>query len=270
MHRPRPLSPYARALLMRPRFGAALSATLLRPLAEQLLHELDLRPGAVVCDLMCDGGTLTPFLARAVAPMGVTVTLDTDLELATQAAENVMDLSKVVPRMSDGAVVPLDDASCDAVASLLTVVFADHRFLIEDVRRILRRGGVAALVVWDPERPPAFAKALRDALQEEGITSPFLERMLAPVAVPHGATVRGLRDVCRAETVAHLWAAMLDGPLAVELAPLPEAMVASVRVGYAAAVEQYAEPDGTLRIPVHARVLAFRAPVRPASDTFGV
>ena len=247
---------------MRPRFGAALSAMVLRPLAEQLLQELDLRPGAVVCDLMCDGGTLTPFLASAVAPIGVTVTLDTDLELATLAAENVMHISKVVPRMSDGATVPLDDASCDAVASLLTVVFADHRFLIEDTRRILRGDGMAALVVWDAERPPAFAVALRDALQDEGITSPFLERLLAPVAVPRGATLRGLRDVCRAETVAHLWAAMLDGPLAVELASLPEAMVASVRARYAAALEQYEEPDGTLRIPVHAGVLTLRSHTR--------
>lgn len=251
---------------MRPRFGAALSATVLRPLAEQLVREIDLRPGSVVCDLICDGGVLTPFLARAVAPIGVVATVDTDLELATQAAENVLHVSKVVPRMSDGATVPLDDASCDAVASLLTVVFADHRFLLQDARRLLRPEGAGALLVWDPERPPAFAAALLDALRAEGIDSPFLERMLAPVAVPPGATARGLRDVCRVETAAHLWAAVLDGPLAVEVAALPEEAVASVRARYEVSLREYEEPDGTLRIPVHARVITLRGGAQSRRD----
>jgi SAM-dependent methyltransferase len=251
---------------MRPRFGAALSATVLRPLAEQLVQAIELRPGAVVCDLICDGGTLTPFLARAVAPIGVVATVDTDLELATQAAENVLHISKVVPRMSDGATVPLDDASCDAVASLLTAVFADHRFLLQDARRLLRPDGAGAVLVWDLERPPAFAAALLDALAVDGIASPFLERMLAPVAVPRGATTRGLRDVCRVETATHLWAAMLDGPLAVELAALPEAVVTAVRARYEASLREYEEPDGTLRIPVHARVITLRGGAPPRRD----
>lgn len=249
---------------MRPRFGAALTATVLRPLAEQLVQEIDLRPGARVCDLVCDGGVLAPFLARAVAPMGVVVTIDTDLELATQAAENVLHISKAVPRMSDGATVPLDDGSCDAVASLLTVVFADHRFLLEDARRVLAPEGTGAVLIWDLERPPAFATALLDALRAGNLGSPFLERMLAPVVVPRGATTRGLRDVCRAETPTHLWAAMLDGPLSVELAALPEETVAAVRVRYEAALQEYEEPDGTLRIPVHARVITLRPQVRRA------
>ena len=250
---------------MRPRFGAALSATVLRPLAEQLVQEIEVRPGAVVCDLICDGGTLTPFLARAVAPIGVVVTIDTDLELATQAAENVLHISKVVPKMSDGATVALDDAACDAVASLLTVVFADHRFLLQDARRVLRPDGTGAVLVWDPELPPAFASLLQDSLRDEGIVSPFLDRMLTPVEPPRGAVTRGLRDVCRVETATHLWAAMLDGPLAVESAALPEQTVASVRARYEASLQEYAEPDGTLRIPVHARVITLRggAPRRP-------
>ena len=245
---------------MRPRFGAALSATVLRPLAEQMLQELDLRPGAVVADLICDGGTLSRVLAHAVAPIGVVVTIDTDLELATLAAEDVMHICRAVPRMTDSATVPLDDASCDAVSSLFTAVFADHRFLLADAHRPLRAGGTGAVVVWDTERPPAFASALLDALRGEGIASPFLERMLAPVAVPRGASVRGIRDVCLMQTAMHLWAAMLDGPLAVDLAAIPEAAVEAVRRRYEAALAAYEEPDGTLRIPVHARVLTLRAP----------
>jgi hypothetical protein len=244
---------------MRPRFGAALSASVLQPLAEQMLLELDLRPGSVVCDLLCDGGSLSRALATAVAPIGVVVTIDTDLELATLAAEDVLRLCRAVPRMTDGATVPLDDASCDAVASLFTAVFADHRFLLADSRRPLRAGGTGAVLVWDTERPPAFASALLDALRDEGISSPFLERMLTAVTVPRGASVRGIRDVCLMQTAMHLWAAMVDGPLAVDLAAVPAATVDAVRRRYEAALAPYEEPDGTLRIPVHARVLTFRA-----------
>ena len=244
---------------------------MLRPLAEQLIVELDLTTSSVVCDLMCDSGVLTAALAHAVGRFGTVVASDTDLDLATDAAESLLGVSTVVPRMSDGATVPLDDGSCDAVASLPTVAFADHRFLIADIPRALRRDGRAAVLVWDDQEPPAFAAALRDALAEEGITSTFLNRLLAPVAVPGAARVRGIRDVYRAGTVAHLWAAMLDGPLAVELAAVPEATVDAVRGHYASLLGQFAAADGSLLIPVNARLMTLEAapPRRRLSTELG-
>ncbi|MGH7686566.1 MAG: class I SAM-dependent methyltransferase [Candidatus Dormibacteria bacterium] len=244
---------------MRRRYGVALSASVLRPLGEQVVAELDLAAASVACDLMCDGGVLTAALARTIRPFGTVVAVDTDLELATDAAETLLGVSKVVPRMSDGSSVPLDDASCDVVASLATLVFTDHRFLLGDVSRVLRRGGRAALLVWDDEQPPVFVTTLRDALQDEGITSRFLDRLLAPVSPPRSARVRGVRDVYRAETAAHAWAAMLDSPLAVDLAALPDATVDAARKRYTALLEPFAEADGTLRIPIHARIITLTA-----------
>jgi ubiquinone/menaquinone biosynthesis C-methylase UbiE len=243
---------------VRPRFGAALAASVLQPLAEQLVADLDLTRSSVVCDLMCDSGVLTTALARSIGPFGTVVASDADLELATDVAESLIGVSRVVPRMEDGATVPLDDQSCDAVTSLLTVVFADHRFLLDDVRRVLRRGGRGTVMVWDDEQPPAFASALLDALREEGLVSPFLERMLEHVIVPRGAAERRIRDVCRAETAAHLWAAMLDGPLAVELAAVPEDTLHAVRARYESSLSPYESPDGTLRIPLRARLITLQ------------
>lgn len=240
---------------MRPRFGDALAASVLRPLAEQLIGALDLRPGAAACDLLCDGGVLTFALAHAVAPIGGVVATDTDLDLATDAALLANRHCVVVPRMTDGATVPLDDRSCDAVASLLTAVFADHRQLMQDAPRVLRPNGLAAFLVWDPEDPPPFLTALEAALRAHGIASLFLQRVLAPVAVPRSARVRVLRDVCRMATTAHLWAALQDGPLAVELAPLPADTVNAVRRDFEAALEPFLEADATLRIPLRARVI---------------
>lgn len=240
---------------MRPRIGAALAATVLRPLAEQLVAELDLTRSSVACDLMCDSGVLTRALAHAIRPFGTVIAVDTDLDLATEAAEGLLGFSTVVPRMGDGATVPLDDDSCDAVASLPTIAFTDHRFLVADIPRVLRSGGRGAVLVWDESEPPAFASLLRDALTEVGMTSPFLTRLLTPVEVPRRARVRGIRDVCRADTPSLLWAAMLDSPLAVELAAVADATVASIRSRYEALLTRFAAADGTLRLPLHARVI---------------
>lgn len=244
---------------MRPRIGAAIAASVLRPLAEQLVAELDLTRSSVACDLMCDSGVLTRALAHTIGPFGRVIAVDTDLDLATEAAEGLLGFTIVVPRMGDGATVPLDDDSCDAVASLTTIAFADQRFLVADIPRVLRRDGRGAVLVWDESEPPAFASLLRDALTEAGLTSAFLDRMLAPVGVPRGAHVRGIRDVCRADTASLLWAAMLDSPLAVELAAVPDATVAVVRSRYEALLAPFAEADGTLRIPLHARLITLAA-----------
>lgn len=243
---------------MRPRFGAALATSVLRPLAEQLVGDLDLTRSSVVCDMMCDSGVLTTAMARTIGPFGTVVASDVDLELATDIAESLIGVARVVPRMADGATVPLDDATCDAVTSLITVVFGDHRFLLADVGRVLRPGGRGSVMVWDEKEPPAFVSALRDALREEGLTSPFLERMLEPVLTPRGAVERGIRDVCRAETAAHLWAAMLDGPMDVELAPVPDEKIDAVRARYESLLAPYESADGTLRIPLHARLITLR------------
>jgi SAM-dependent methyltransferase len=244
---------------MRPRFGDAVGAWMLRPLAEQLVGELDLRPGAAVCDLLCDGGVLTRELVRAVAPIGGVVAADTDLELATDAAVAAGGSCVVVPRMCDGATVPLDDRSCDAVASLLTVVFADHRSLLMDAQRVLRPAGTAAFVVWDPDEPPQFAAVLERVLRRHGVASSFLQKLLTAVAVPQRARVRVLHDVCRLDTAAHLWGALQDGPLAVELAPLSADTVAAVRRDFEAGLAPYMEADGTIRFPLHARLISLAA-----------
>lgn len=245
---------------MRPRFGDALAASVLRPLAEQLIGELDLRPGAAVCDLLCDGGVMTRALAHGVAPIGGVVAADTDLDLATDAALAASRYCVVVPRMTDGATVPLEDGTCDAVASLLTLVFADHRFLLQDAPRVLRAGGVAAFVVWDPDDTPPFLSALDGALRAHDVASVFVQRLLSPVTPPRRARVRLLRDVCRMDTAAHLWAALLDGPLSVDLAALSPETLDSARRDFEAALAPYLEADATLRIPFHARVITLARP----------
>ena len=240
---------------MRPRQGEALAASVLRPLAEQLVAALRVHRGAVVCELMCDGGVLTRSLAPVIGAAGTLVAVDTDSVLAHAAAGSVASLCTARAAVGDGAHIPLDERCCDAVASLVNVVFADAAALFQDARRVLRSGATAAVLVWDADDPPAHEAALDAALRGAGVTSAFMQRLLAPVAVPDGATQTVVRDVVRLDTIAHLWAAVTDRPVGAELVALPPATVAAVRRAYEEALSAYRAPDATLRIPISARLI---------------
>ena len=243
-----------------PRQGELLAAAVLRPLAEQLVAALDLRPGAVVCELMCDGGVLTRALAGVAGAVGTLIVTDTDGELARAAATEHGASCTVQAHVIDGEHVPLDDASCDAVVSLLSLGFAEAGALLREARRLLRPpGGIATLLVWDPQHPPAHEAALAAALTAHRVESPFLRRALAPVDAGPDAQVTQLRDVARLDTFAHLWAASVSQrAVAGELAAVAPATLDAIRRDYERGVAEFCAADGTMRIPLTARMLTYR------------
>jgi len=242
------------------RQGDALGAAVLRPLGEQLIAAMHLEPGAVVCELMCDGGVLSSALARALPVDGTLVLTDTDRAMLEGVAAQAGGACRIEARVIDGPRIPLDDASCDALTSLLTLTFAEAGALLADARRVLRPGGSLAVVVWDAANPPAHEAALDAALRANGVTSRFMQRVLAPVNAPAGVAQTVLHDVARLETFAHLWAACVDQrPLSDELAALDEAVVTAMRRDHEALLMRFAAADGTLRVPLSARLLSMRA-----------
>ncbi|MGA7989166.1 MAG: hypothetical protein WCB51_12295 [Candidatus Dormiibacterota bacterium] len=216
---------------MEPRFGRLYSATVLRPLAEQLVAELDVRPGETVCDLLCDSGTLGAAFAGAVGENGRVVLVDSDVALP-------------------------DAASCDRVGSLCTFGFWPHTSMLDEAMRITRPGGVAAMVAWDPDDPPAHERALVDALREvAGIDSRFLRQCLAAPASGEsdGWDIGHLRDVVRFDGIAQYWVAMvLERPRLTEIAGASELTVSALRRACEAGLRPYIAADGTMRIPVTA------------------
>jgi SAM-dependent methyltransferase len=235
-----------------PRYGPLYSASVLRPIAEQLLEALDVQPGQTACDLVCDGGVLTCELARAVAPHGTVFAADVDVDLARSVAGAASsDTGSVRAIALRAGRVPLDDHACDRVGSLLTVGFAPA--LLAEARRTVKADGHMVIAMWDPDSPPAHELALRSALQGfAGRSSPFLSAVLWATSV-EGLQISRIRDVARFDGAAHLWAALVDErPIARELADLPADVVSAVREQLALALARYAAPDGTLRIPVQA------------------
>jgi SAM-dependent methyltransferase len=214
-----------------PRFGRLYSATVLRPLAEQLVAELGVRPGETVCDLLCDSGMLGATFAGAVGNTGRVVPVDSDVALPNAG-------------------------SCDRVGSLCTLGFWTGASMLEVALRITRPGGVAAVLTWDPDDPPAHERALLDALRDVmGIDSPFLRECLAAPAADesHGWEIGRLHDVVRFDGIAQYWVAMvLERPWLAEVDGASEPTVSALRRACEARLRPCIAADGTMRIPVTA------------------
>ena len=247
---------------MEPRFGRLYASAVLRPLAEQMIELLGVRPGETVSDLMCDGGTLGVALGAAVGHQGRVVVVDTDAGLLQTAWREVAATGCAVStRVASGGAIPLVESSCDRVASLCTLGFWDGAGLIDSAERATRAGGCAAVLTWDAEHPPVHETALAAALRDVvGISSGFLARCLAspdPARVARWKPVT-VRDVVQFDGIGSYWAAaVVERPVAGELAHQSDEALRAVRAACQRALEPCTAADGTMRIPVRATLWCF-------------
>ena len=242
---------------MEPRFGRLYMRAVLRPLAEQVVDVLGVRPGETACDLICDGATMGSALGAAVGNRGTVVLIDTDPGLLQGAEHDVAETGCTVStRLAIGAVHPLADSSCDRVASLCTLGFWDGDMLM--------RSRSAPPVPPDARQSsPGMRRALhctksrssRRCAMSGGIRSRFLERCLATTepAPAAGWERQTLHDVVRFDGIGSYWAAMVvSRPVAAELAEQPEDVLTAMRSACQRALEPCTAADGTMRIPVRA------------------
>ena len=246
---------------MKPRFGRLYAHAVLRPLAEQVVDAIEVRPGATVCDLMCDGGTLGVALGRAVGSAGDVVLVDDDGVLLEDALRDVFDTGcDASTLLATGGTCALADSSCDRVGSLCTFGFWEGESMLDIAERATRPTGRAAVLAWDPAHPPAHEAALVDALRDAGIHSRFLERCLAspnPARAPRWKAVT-LHDVARFDGIAHYWAAMVDErPIAADLIRESDAARRAIRAACRRGLEAYTAADETMRIPITATLWCF-------------
>jgi len=247
-----------------PRYGRLYASAVLRPLAEQVVDALDVHQGETACDLMCDGGTLGLALGSAVGGTGRVVLVDTDAELLTAAMAEVSATGcKVSTHLAAaGAVSTLDDASFDRVASLCTYGFWDGGSMLDAAKRAMCPAGRAAVLTWDVAHPPAHEAVLVEALRDvAGIESPFLTRCLASPEAERSQRwdAVAVHDVVRFDGIAEYWTAMVvERPLVRDLEDQADGVIAAVRDACQRALLPSTAADGTMRIPVSARLWCSR------------
>lgn len=103
-----------------------------------------------VLEVACGTGVLTRRLLRALPSDGRLVATDLNEAMLVVARTQVEQDSRLEWRMADGAALPFDDHSFDAVVCQFGVMFLpDKSQGMKEARRVLRPGGVYLFDVWD-------------------------------------------------------------------------------------------------------------------------
>ena len=154
------------------RWGPTLEAWL-GPATEKMLEAANITTGSRVLDVAAGGGGQTLAAARRVGPSGRVLATDISPRLLSHAAEvtAAAGLTNVETREVDGeALDVLPAASFDAVITRVGLIyFPDRQSALAGMRRVLRRGGrLAAIVYSTPERNSFFSipvSTIRQAAQ---------------------------------------------------------------------------------------------------------
>lgn len=110
-----------------------------------------LNPGDCVLDVACGTGLVTFAAARAVAPVGDVLGVDLSGEMIEQARQRAAKLrmSNVAYARMDAEALRLASATFDVALCVLGLMYMpDPAQAMREIRRVLRPGGHAVLVVW--------------------------------------------------------------------------------------------------------------------------
>jgi len=111
--------------------------------------------GKAVLDIACGEGYGSAMLAQTAASV---IGIDISDEAVAHAAHTYAGIANLNYRQGDAAVIPLPDDAVDMVVSFETIEHHDrHQEMIDEIRRVLRPGGV--LVLSSPNRPVYSDKA---------------------------------------------------------------------------------------------------------------
>lgn len=127
-----------------------------------VLRLLDVKPGERVIDVAAGTGTFSLLASRAGAEVLAT---DFSAGMVARLRERIAaeGLARITAEVMDGRALAVPDASFDAGASVLGLIFfPDIPKGVAELRRVLRSGGRAAIVCWgDPGNLELMTSVLR-------------------------------------------------------------------------------------------------------------
>jgi SAM-dependent methyltransferase len=150
-------------------------AKFIRPVADQFMARIELRPGMRVLDAACGTGNLAVIAARRGCH---TSGLDIAANLVAQARERARHEGLDIEYTEgDAEAMPYPNASFDLVVSMYGVMFAPRpERVVNELVRITKPGGLIALANWTPGGfiGKMFAVFARYLPPPAGLPSPLL------------------------------------------------------------------------------------------------
>jgi len=113
---------------------------------EEILNTVDLRPTFVAVDLGCGSGFFTVPLSQRVQKVYAIDVQEKMLEFLRKKIRK-LKITNVEPLLSKSNEIPLGDESVDFLVSINTLhEFDDKETMIEEMKRVLKRGGIVLIV----------------------------------------------------------------------------------------------------------------------------
>lgn len=236
-----------------PDFAAYLEQVAL-PLFGAVLDAAHVTPRTRLLDAGCGAGLLALLASLRGAQVAA---LDGSSELLAIARRRVPSADV---RHGDLEALPFGDASFDAVAAVNSVFYAaDMEGAMQELARVVRRGGRVVVTAWGPPERCEFLAAVMPRLgplmppPPPGVQPPHPGALSQPGALAALVERAGLRAVDEGEVAcpfvfpnADSWwkATVSAGPNQVAIAHSGEA---AVRTAYADADRAHTRPDGSIR-----------------------
>ena len=118
--------------------------------AADLAMRLPQRPPGAVLELACGTGIVTRQLRGRLDPAVRLVASDVSEPMLGFARRSLIDCEGIEWRQADAARLPFDDGEFGAVVFAFGVMFVpDRPQAMREARRVLRKGGILLLSVWD-------------------------------------------------------------------------------------------------------------------------
>lgn len=141
-----------------------------RLVGEEFLAWLEPGPGQRWVDVGCGNGAFTELLVERCAPSEVLGVDPSEGQLAFARARHTAGVANFVQGQAQA--IPADDAAFDAAVMALVLFFVPEPARgVQEMKRVVRPGGLVCAYVWDLLEPEGFPMApLQDELRRLGRT----------------------------------------------------------------------------------------------------
>lgn len=135
-------------------------------IASDLARRIPADPGGDVLEIACGTGLVTRHLRERLDPSRRLVATDISQAMLDYAQPKLAGLKGIEWRQADASSLPFADGQFGAVACSLGVMFLpDRKAGFDEVRRVLRPGGLFAFNVWDRVEENPCVQAYAEAIE---------------------------------------------------------------------------------------------------------